>query len=285
MEELERTLAAPDPLERIRLATSALSDYQSAITELGKVRKDAVEELRAGGLTLTEIAQRTGISRGRLSQLGTTRRAPERAIFSAGAPVTIAVDTKQESQKGRVVIHQEHATALEVLGKTIHRVGLETSTTEYVVPPGFIDLNRDGLIVICGPKGSPLLEQILASDERYGLQKDADGWYLVDKSTGAEFRSPEDRGEPGDYAYLGTLPRPDGQGFYLYVAGIHASGGLGVAAYLENNLAELYDEVRGNRWSCLIQCEYDPKTHEIVKTSLLAPIHLQGKKSRAGKHR
>src|SRR5262245_32644129 len=113
MQDVGKIKTVVDPLKRVKLATEALADYQDAIAELGKIRKEAIDYLRSQGLTLTEIADKAGISRSRLSQLSTTRRAPERAMFTDGAPLTIAVDTKQEEGTGRTVVHQEHAAAVE----------------------------------------------------------------------------------------------------------------------------------------------------------------------------
>src|SRR5690349_12411768 len=214
-------------------------------------------------MTLSDIADRAGVSRARLSQLSTTKRAPERVIFSEGSPITIAVDTKQEGESGRPVVHQEHTVAIEILTRTARKVGLEVNETEYIVSPGLIDLNRDGLVVVCGPRRSPLIAQVLAADERYGFEKDDQGWYLLDKSTGEQYRSPEDSGQPGDYAYLGRLPRPDGRGFWLYMAGIHAPGGQGAAMFLERELSDLYRDARAGRWSCLVKCEWDSATGHV----------------------
>jgi hypothetical protein len=33
-----------------------------------------------------------------------------------------------------------------------------------IPPPGLVDLNRDNLVVICGPRLSPIIAQVLASD-------------------------------------------------------------------------------------------------------------------------
>ena len=56
----------------------------------------------------------------------------------------------------------------------------------------------------------------------------------MNHQTGEEFHSPSDKGEPVDYGYIGRLPRPDGRGTFLYLAGIHAMGTLGVTQYLED---------------------------------------------------
>ncbi|MGX4657622.1 sigma-70 family RNA polymerase sigma factor [Micromonospora sp. SCSIO 07396] len=280
MEELQRVRDTPDPLDRVRLATEAMADYQAAIAEFGKLRRDAVDYLRSQGMTLAEIADKAGVSRARLSQLSAApKRAPERILFSEGSTVTFAVDTKQESGSGRPVVHQEHAAAIEILNRTVRRTGLEPAGVEYIVPPGLIDLNREGLVVICGPRRSPLIAQMLAADERYGFEQDSDGWYLYDKATGRQYRSPEDSGKPGDYAYLGRLPRPDGRGYWLYMAGIHAPGGQGAAMYLEQELGDLYRDVKATRWSCLVECEWEPESRQIQRAELLAPIHQPGRKS------
>lgn len=273
-EEVQRVT---EPLERVRLATEALADYQAASATVGQIRRQAVDYLRGQGMTLTDIATQAGVSRARLSQVGASRRSPERAILSDGAPVTIAVDTKEESKAPRPVVHQEHMAAYDILSKAAQGFGFDVNQPEYIHEPGVIDLNRSGLIVVCGPRRSPIIAQILAADERYGFEKDDRGWYLVDRSSGQQFRSPEDSGEPADYGYLGRLPRPDGRGYWLYMAGIHAPGGQGAAMYLNRELADLYQEVRNARWSCLIQCEWDPHSHEMVRAEQLAPVHVAGR--------
>lgn len=280
MEELQRVRDTLAPLDRVRLATEVLADYQTAIAELGKIRRDAVDYLRSQGMTLSDIADKAGVSRARLSQLSTaTKKAPERAMFSDGPTVTVAVDTKQEGGSGRPVVHREHTAAIEILTRTARRLGLEVAEVEYIVPPGLIDLNRDGLIVVCGPRRSPLIAQMLAADERYGFEKGADGWYLFDKASGQKFRSPEDSGKPGDYAYLGRLPRPDGRGHWLYMAGIHAPGGQGAAMYLEQELGDLYRDVKTGRWSCLVECEWNPESRQVERVELLAPVHYSGRQN------
>ncbi len=99
----------------------------------------------------------------------------------------------------------------------------------------------------------------------------------MDKATGQQYRSPEDSGQPGDYAYLGRLPRPDGRGHWLYMAGIHAAGAQGAAMYLERELTDLYRTVRSGCWSCLVEYEWDPATYQPVRADLLAPVHQPGR--------
>lgn len=279
MQDIQKIRDAKDPLDRVKLATEALAEYQESIAELGRIRRDAVDYLRSQGLTLTEIADRAGVTRARLSQVSMARKAPERAMFTEGAPLTIAVDTKQEAETGRTVVHQEHTAAIEAIGRVAHRLNLEVGEVEYIIPPGMLDLNRDGLVVVCGPRRSPIIAQMLAVDERYGFEKDENGWYIVDRATSTTYRSPEDSGKPGDFAYLGRLPRPDGRGHWLYMAGIHAPGGEGAALYLERELEDIYRDAKSGRWSCLVQCEWDPTSHKMTNVDLLAPIHHAGRTS------
>ena len=106
---------------------------------------------------------------------------------------------------------------------------------------------------------------------------DEAGWHLADKTTGITYRSPMDDGQPSDIGYLARLPRPDGKGTFLHLAGIHAVGSDGVVHYLSQHLAELYTEVRTRRFSMLISCDFDPETREITASKqLTGPLRHEG---------
>ena len=154
-------------------------------------------------------------------------------------------------------------------------MGIETCH-EVIPPPGFVDLNRPGLVVICGPRLSPLIGQILASDRVPGFARDDDGWFLEDRKTGKTWRSPMDSGEPSDIAYLGRLPRPDGRGTFVCIAGIHAAGAPGAVHYLARALAQVWQQVRDRRFSALVRCTFDPETREVIASDLLAGPYEEG---------
>jgi N-dimethylarginine dimethylaminohydrolase len=61
------------------------------------------------------------------------------------------------------VVAQEDLQAYEDLQALARTLGLETRY-EVVHPPCMINVNRDNLIVICGPRLSPLIAQLLESD-------------------------------------------------------------------------------------------------------------------------
>lgn len=175
-------------------ASELAATYQAAITELSRVRREALEELAAQGMSQAQIA-------------------------------------------------------------------------------GMINLNRDNLVVVCGPRLSPLIAQVLASDYRLGFEQDESGWYLVDRVEEATYRSPMDHGESSDYAYFGRLPRLDGKGNFLYIAGIHAIGAVGVVHYLDNHLTELYREVKTRRFSTIIRCNFDAATRRIENSKRVSALY------------
>ncbi|MGA5505797.1 hypothetical protein [Streptomyces umbrinus] len=76
----------------------------------------------------------------------------------------------------------------------------------------------------------------------------------------------DEDGSADDFGHLGRLPRLDGRGTFLYVAGIHAIGANGVVHFLENNRAELYREVRTRRFSTVISCRYAPETLDVLES-------------------
>jgi hypothetical protein len=136
-----------------------------------------------------------------------------------------------------------------------------------------INLNRDNLVVICGPRLSPLIAQVLASDHHLGFEQDDAGWYLIDRVEDKKYRSPMDDGESSDYAYLGRLPRLDGRGSFLYIAGIHAVGAAGVVHYLDHYLTELYREVKTRRFSTIIRCGFDAGTRRIESSKRVTALY------------
>jgi hypothetical protein len=272
-EDVQVLCELPDPEERAKRAGDLLTRYQMVVTELSRIRREAVEELRAKGMTQAEMAAALGMTRGRISQLVTTGPPPERA-FLGTATVTVALGGKVEAGKAKPgpVVAQEDLNAYEQLRDLARSVKLDT-TYEVIPPPGVVRLNRDNLVVICGPRLSPLIGQILESDPNLGFGTDENGWHLLDRKAGQTYRSPMDTGTPGDLAYLGRLPRPDGRGSFLYIAGIHAIGAGGVVHYLHQEMAELYREVRTKRFSTLIGCEFDPDSLEVLRSERLTPLY------------
>lgn len=115
---------------------------------------------------------------------------------------------------------------------------------------------------------------------RLGFEKDTEGCHLVDRRTGTIYRSPKDSRKNVDIAYLGWLPRPDGRGSFLYLAGIHAPGPGGVIHYRTSRLGELYREVRTQRFSTLIECEFDPETRIAINSRRITPVYVHERRQR-----
>lgn len=275
-QSVKTVLDVKDPLRRAREAGELAAVYQTAITELSRVRREALEELVAQGMSQSQIAGKLGMTRSRIGQLLSTGPRVERAFLGTDK-LTIAIGGKLEAKASRPgpVVAQEDFQAYEALQDLARTVALDTEC-EVIHPPGMINLNRDNLIVVCGPRLSPLIAQVLASDHHLGFEHDERGWYLVDRIEGTTYRSPIDSGESGDYAYLGRLPRLDGRGNFLYIAGIHAVGAAGVVHYLDNHLTELYREVKTRRFSTLIRCTFDPDTRRIESSKRISALHKTG---------
>ncbi|MFC7331397.1 hypothetical protein [Marinactinospora rubrisoli] len=267
-----------DPLERSKRAHKVVTDLQEVTTELLRARREGVEELIALGMKQTEIGRHLDISRQMVGKLIKASPPPERA-FLGTSKITIAVGEKREAAKDHgpagPAVATEDLAAFDILSGLARELKLEASY-ETVASPGLIDLNRDNLVVICGPRLSPMIGQILASDQHIKFDRDESGWYLQDQVTGIAYRSPMDTGERADYAYLGRLPRPDGRGTFVYLAGIHAVGATGVTHWLAHNLSDLYREVGRRRFSTLIRCTYTTDPLQITSSERVTPLYRRG---------
>ncbi|MFE0652336.1 sigma-70 family RNA polymerase sigma factor [Streptomyces sp. NPDC059534] len=274
-EEIQRVTQVEVPVERAKAAIALMADYQGRVTELSRIRREAIEEASAAGMSQSEIATLLGVSRGRVGQLAAQGPPPERAFFGTDL-MTISLGGKYEAGKspeeaGEVVAREDLGN-FEHLRKLLATLKLEAQY-EVIPPTGIVNLNRDNHVVVCGPRLSPIIAQVLEGDDNLRFQKDR-AWHLVDLKSQETYRSPMDEdGSAGDVGYLARLPRLDGKGTFIYVAGIHSIGANGVIHYLENHLAELYRDVRTHRFSTLISCRYDPKTLEILESTRVSPIY------------
>lgn len=275
--EVRDLLQITDPAVRAMSANKLIGEHQTVVNEAAQVRRWAIEEMMSAGLSQTDIGKQLGMTRARVGQLLSAGPRPERAFLGNGTVITIAVGGKPDSNRtdGRqpTLMSAAATAAYERLAELARTLGLKTEPVEVVAPPGHVNLNRPGLIVLCGPRLLPFVGQVLDADPRFGFAEDSDGNYLIDRASGAEYRSPTNAGEHSDYAYVGRLPRPDGKGNFLFLAGIHAPGTNGAAAYVEANLGDLWEQCKTRRFSVLIKCQFDPATNTITAVEPVTDIH------------
>jgi predicted XRE-type DNA-binding protein len=263
-----------DPKERALAIGAKIDEHQAAIADLSRLRRETLEELVAGGMTQTQIAELLRMSKGRVSQLMSAGLRPERAFFGTGK-LTVAIGAKREANRTDPsnVLSAEAFTAYERISAAARAAGLD-ATNEVVPAPGNVHLNRPNLIVLTNPRLLPFLSQVMEADPHIRYVVDDKGWHLVDLTTGTEYRSPRDHGEPADYGYVGRLPRPDGKGTFLYLAGTHAPGTLGAATHVADNLADLYKELKTRRFSTIVRCQFEPENQlNMISTERVTPLY------------
>ncbi|MGV9395136.1 sigma-70 family RNA polymerase sigma factor [Streptomyces sp. NPDC003668] len=273
-DELQRITAIDDPYLLLREVTTRLADAQQEVTELARLRRRVVQDLHAQGLSYAQIAAKAGLSRGRIHQIRHTGPAPEGAFLGRGA-VIVATPLRRDDERGRTVVAVDDVSSGKRLEDLARSYGLDV-TSEHVPVTGEIDLNRDGLIVVCGPRMSQEMWDTYAQDPVLHWERAEDGpWTVVDRRTGIVHRSGQD-GDPArpyDVGYLGRLSRPDGKGSLLAIAGIHTQGSLGVVQLLANDLNTLWGQVGDHGFSTLVGVEYDPETSEPQSVELLCPLY------------
>jgi hypothetical protein len=272
--------AIQDPLERAYQAHQAQEEWADLSKEALDIRDEAIKSAYQVGVAKSDVAHKLGLSRQRIGQLldAQSGPGPERAFWGAHkGTLIVAVGGKTEAPKegngppGPVVAVEDLA-AFSSVRDAVEPLGIH-ACHEVIQPPGLVDLNRAGLVVVCGPRLSPLVAQVLASDRNLVFEHDDDCWFLKDRRADVTLRSPINSGENADVGYLGRLPRPDGQGTFLYVAGIHAVGAPGVIHYLSESLSEVWSKVKDRRFSCLVRCTFDPETRTVLSSERVTDFY------------
>jgi hypothetical protein len=281
-DDVQRIMAIDDPYLLLREVTTRLAEAQQEVTELARLRRRVVQDLHAQGLSYAQIAAKAGLSRGRIHQIRHTGPAPEGAFLGQGA-VTVATPLRRDDERGRTVVAMDDVSSGKRLEDLARSYGLDVSS-EHVSVSGAIDLNRDGLVVVCGPRMSQEMWDTYAQDPVLRWERAEDGpWTVVDQRTGTVYRSGQDSdpARPYDVGYLGRLSRPDGEGSLLAIAGIHTQGSLGVVQLLADDLNALWGQVGDRRFSTLVGVEYDPETSEPQSVELLCPLYRHDEEAAA----
>ncbi|MDO0926628.1 sigma-70 family RNA polymerase sigma factor [Streptomyces sp. TG1A-8] len=281
-DELQRIMSIDDPYVLLREVTTRLADAQQEVTELARLRRRVVQDLHAQGLSYAQIAAKAGLSRGRIHQIRHTGPAPEGAFLAAGA-VTVVTPLRWDEAKKRPVVAMADVNSGKRLEELAKSYGLDASSG-HVSVSGEVDLNRDGLVVVCGPGMSQAMSDLYAQDPVLGWEHpEGAPWALVDRRTGTAYHAGADIEpyRPHDVGYLGRLARPDGKGSVLAIAGIHTAGSLGVVHLLASDLGALWGQVGERRFSTLVSVEYDPETDEPQSVELLCPLYLHDEEAPA----
>ena len=274
LEDVKRVAEIASHADRARAASELLTELQASVTETARLRRESIAWLRERGYSLAAIADIIGVSRARIAQLREAGPPPERAFLGTDR-LTVAIPLKTEAASGRPVVAQEDFAAFNLLADLAHDLQLDAGA-EYIPLGGELGLNRDNLIVICGPRLSPVVRDVLQTDPVLGFDQDDDGrWFLRDRRTGQSYRSPSDlpQPQPSDFGYLSRLRRPDGNGTFVLLTGIHAVGSHGIIDYLRRELTDLYEQVDLQPFSTLIATDYDPVTRQVLRSERITPLY------------
>jgi hypothetical protein len=270
IENVDKVESIEDPAARAKAATELLSTRQADISRLARIRQRAIEELRATGLSYAQVGEAIGVTRGRIAQIRAAGHALELEFFGH-EEITILTPLRS-SDDGRPLVAQEDFAAATELAKFLNAADIETNL-EQVSPEGFVDLDAEGLIAICGPKSSPMIERLIKEDPYIEYTSNDKGtWRIRDRESGTEFfsGSNEEPTRNRDAGYLARLRRPDTGWPMIVIAGVSAVGSLGVVNWFANidNLRTLYRSVGDRPFSAVITSSFDPSPLQISSSAI-----------------
>ena len=266
-DEFESVRQTPDPIDRARRAAELTVVYGQRSAELRRLRSEAIEEAKAAGMTQTRIAELLGISRGRVSQIKKAAPPRERVLFGVG-PVHIDIPYRYATtDRTRPLIAAEDSETADSMDALARSLGFETRRGH--VGPDTTRLGDGDRIVICGPKSSPVAEELMTRDLKCGMESREGRWWITtpDDSVG----SPIDAGtEAADVAYLARHRFRDRT--VVHIAGIHAIGSLGAAHYLTASLGDLFAQVGDASFSAVVLSNTSGMA--ITRSALLAGPYM-----------
>jgi hypothetical protein len=276
MEELDinSVRRIEDPVERARVAGELGARHTSLGNVLYRIRREALLHMRNKlGMKNALISELTGFTPQRVSQLLNTGMPVEGAFLGDG-PITVVMARKPGADQrgsGRLVAQEDH-TAYAQLATLATDMRMDIHS-EVVDPPCIVNLNRPNLIVMTGPRLASNINDILNRDPYIRFEQDDKGWHLIDIETGTVYRSPMDVGKNTDFAWFGRILRPDRQGTFLCLTGIHAMGESGVVHLLINELPDLYAEVGLKPFSSIVSCRFDEATLKVTNSQRVTSLY------------
>jgi hypothetical protein len=193
--------------------------------------------------------------KGRVTQIRSTAPAAARALFGVG-PVTVVMPYRfQTTDRERPLVAAEDVAAGDLAKRLLESFGFTTRTAQ--LGPDDVEIPDGDLFVICGPKSSPAVVQMLDSDPRLTVAQDDTGWHIENRETHDRLRSPldDDPARPADVAYVAR--RTDGERTVTHVAGLHAIGSLGAVEYLTSHAGQLYGATAGRDFSLVVASTHD----------------------------
>lgn len=142
--------------------------------------------------------------------------------------------------------------------------------TRFRIPPDGQWEPIGDTVAICGPKSSPVVDQLLRSAPYLSLRPDRSRrWHLTNRETGEKHFSPMDEDPPADadIAYQGK--HQIGGATLVVIAGVHAIGSVGAVHYLARHLDDLHAAVGDGPFSMATTATFHGET--IKRSSELCP--------------
>jgi hypothetical protein len=207
IEEVRRVSAMQDHALRVKAAVDLMTELQAAVIETSRMRKESIAWLRKNGHSMADVAKLMGVSRARVAQLRDAGPPPERAFLGTQS-VQVAVPLRPGERE--YVAVEDSSTGQKMLALA-QRLQLD-GELQYIPVSGELDLNREDLVVVCGPKTSAAAAAALSLDPRLSFETLPDGrWargarerhglHLAERRP--ERRDPGRRGLPGKASSAG----------------------------------------------------------------------------------
>lgn len=192
------------------------------------------------------------------------------ARFFGGETLTITLPLRLLDGR-RVIVEEDFRAAVELssyLAEVRLRFGFD-----FVAPDGSVNFSASAPVVICGPKNSMTISEVMRHDDRVKLEEESPGrWVIIDKVTGQRYKSPIDEGRDStDIAYLSRTARPGRKGTFLSIAGVHSIGSwVAVRQICDDRRLQILSRTVGKElFSAIVVGEFTREPLRVIDTDTL----------------
>jgi hypothetical protein len=186
LRQLDAAAAIPDPMERARVLSRLVAEYESLVRSAAMLRREAITDALGAGMTQDQVAREIGVTPGRVSQM---RKAATGKITATDTePVITGWRTPGDSPAPRVAIcgSRSAGTNAEAIDAAVASLTELLMRQRYAVSHGPVGIGAETLTRIADQHHPAGLDTVRGIIGHANVIKDADYVVVIGGGAGTQ---------------------------------------------------------------------------------------------------